>query len=80
MKLPGVLRVAGWRVVAEIFLRHLIIWSSDSSVGRASAFGAGGHGFESRGRTIPKVFKMVQAAPLVTLAASHKRGCAKKIK
>ena len=27
----------------------------DSSVGRASAFGAGGRGFESRGRTIPKV-------------------------
>ena len=26
-----------------------------SSVGRASAFGAGGRGFESRGRTIPKV-------------------------
>ena len=29
--------------------------SLDSSVGRASAFGAGGRGFESRGRTIPKV-------------------------
>ena len=27
----------------------------DSSVGRASAFGAGGSGFDSRGRTIPKV-------------------------
>ena len=27
----------------------------DSSVGRVSAFGAGGRGFESRGRTIPKV-------------------------
>ena len=25
----------------------------DSSVGRAFAFGAGGRGFESRGRTIP---------------------------
>ena len=40
----------------------------DSSVGRASAFGAGGRGFESRGRTIPKVYKMVLAAPLLTLA------------
>ena len=29
----------------------------DSSVGRASAFGAGDRGFESRGRTIPKVYK-----------------------
>ena len=29
--------------------------TEDSSVGRASAFGAGGRGFESRGRTIPKV-------------------------
>ena len=28
--------------------------SLDSSVGRAPAFGAGGQGFESRGRTIPK--------------------------
>ena len=27
----------------------------DSSVGRASAFEAGGSGLESRGRTIPKV-------------------------
>ena len=27
----------------------------DSSAGRASAFGAGGRGFESRGRTISKV-------------------------
>ena len=27
----------------------------DSSVGRASAFGAGGRGFESRGRAILKV-------------------------
>ena len=29
--------------------------SLDSSVGRASTFRAGGRGFESRGRTIPKV-------------------------
>ena len=40
----------------------------DSKVGRVSAFGAGGRGFESRDRTIPKVYKMVLAAPLLTLA------------
>ena len=40
----------------------------DSSVGRASAFGAGGRGFESRGRTISKGVKIVLAAPLLTLA------------
>ena len=28
----------------------------DSSVGRVSAFGAGGHGFKSGGRTIPNVY------------------------
>ena len=35
--------------------RGFLIYRFDSSVGRASAFGAGGRGFESRGRTIPKV-------------------------
>ena len=35
--------------------RNARIYRLDSSVGRASAFGAGGRGFESRGRTIPKV-------------------------
>ena len=34
---------------------YLYLYRLDSSVGRASAFGAGGRGFESRGRTIPKV-------------------------
>ena len=47
---------------------YTVVYRLDSSVGRASAFGAGGRGFESRGRTIPKVQKMVLAAPLLTLA------------
>ena len=39
----------------------------DSSVGRASAFGAGGRGFESRLHHTKGV-KMVLAAPLLALA------------
>ena len=38
----------------------------DSSVGRASAFGAGGRGFKSRPHHTKGV-KMVLAAPLLTL-------------
>ena len=35
--------------------RQISNYRLDSSVGRASAFGVGGRGFESRSRTIPKV-------------------------
>ena len=49
-------------------MRALGVYRLDSSVGRASAFGAGGRGFESHSRTISKVYEMVLAAPLLTLA------------
>ena len=40
----------------NIFFSYIpLIILNDSSVGRASAFGAGGRGSESRGPTIPKV-------------------------
>ena len=39
-----------WLLFIKVYIGRL-----DSSVGRASAFGAGGRGFESCSRTIPKV-------------------------
>ena len=53
---------------------HAYLWSSgkgddhpDNSVGRASTFGGGGHGFESL-QHHTKGVKMVLAAPSLTLA------------
>ena len=36
-----------------------------SAVVRASAYGTGGPGFDSRGRVIPKTLKIVEMAPLL---------------
>ena len=45
----------GSPVLCRIIASFNFLYRLDSSVGRASAFGAGGRGFEFRGRTIPKV-------------------------
>ena len=43
----------------------------DSSVGKASAFGAGGCGFETRPHHTKGVKKMVLAAPLLSKAGKY---------
>ena len=45
-------------------LTHVLI-SLGSAVVRASAYGTGGPGFDSRGRVIPKTLKMVVIASLL---------------
>ena len=53
--------IPGCKSIADLTLK-IVFWTHefavdhlDSSDGRVSAFGAGGRGFESRGRTIPKL-------------------------
>ena len=53
--------------MVALYVLNLSVNRPDSSVGRATAFGAGGRGFESRPHHT-KVVKMVLAAPLLTLA------------
>ena len=47
---------------------HVTVSRPDSSVGRASAFRAGGRGFESRPHHIKGVKMVRLAVPLLTLA------------
>ena len=53
--------------MVALYVLNLSVNRPDSSVGRASAFGAPGRGFESR-LHLTKGVKMVLAAPLLTLA------------
>ena len=53
-----------------LFVVYLVFDRPDSSVGRVSAFGAGGHGFESR----PHHTKGVKNGTSSSLADAHIKG------